>query len=210
MKNIFSEMERKQGLKNMKFVCKFITAIIICLFLCSCWLPEKFTATLNIDKNKNYKFSYEGTIVFIPALEEITIKGRLTSDVESMMKEAEGLFKKEPGFKSFKYLGNGRYQVYYESSGAIQNGKKIFLDLIQFQIDKNGQIIILGPKITSKEQNKLQSIGYKLDGILKLTTKLKVVKHNAISTPKLWGLIGAYEWRITLKEPVQPMIVLQP
>lgn len=194
----------------MRVTSKVIAGIIVCLCLTSCWLPEEFTATLNVDKSKNFQFTYDGTMVFGPALGQIRERGQLSSADEAAMKDTVAGLRKEPGFASLEYIGRGRFRVRYREAGQIQFGKKIFLDLIEFRGDPGGRIRLLGAEIPVENRKQLSAVGLKLDGNLKVTTEFGIAEHNATSTPWFGGLLGAYEWHITLDQAKRPTIVLQP
>ncbi len=194
----------------MNTVLKTITALTACLCLVSCWAPEKFTASLNVDKSKNFKFIYNGTIAFGPALGEIKQRGQLSAQGEAEMKKGEAALRKEPGFKSVEYAGDGRFKVQFEQTGPVENGKKVFIDIVEFRIGPDGRIWILGAELKPEGRQQLAAINLKLDGTIKVTSDLAVVQHNATSTPSLGGLIGAYEWKVTLDQKERPTIVLQP
>jgi hypothetical protein len=194
----------------MNPIYKCIVAIFACLFLTSCLVPEEFTSTLNIDKNKQYKFSYDGTVAYGTALAEIKERGQLSQADNAEIKKAEANLRKEKGFSSVEYVGRGRFKVRYEESGPVQFGKKIFLDMIEFRSAPGGAIQILGTDISPENRNELSKLDLKLDGTLKVTSDIRVIEHNATSTPWFGGLWGAYEWHITLNQMKRPTIILQP
>ena len=64
---------------------------------------------------------------------------------------------------------------------------------------------------SKKDINELKSMGAKIDGNLTVSVAkgVKVLKHNAQSEPKVFGLFGGYKWEI--KSPdADPFIVVQP
>ncbi len=189
---------------------KAIVATILCIFLTSCFVPEEFTATLNVDKNKNFQFAYEGTVAYFPALGAIKKQGQLSAAEDAEVKKAADTLRKEKGFTSVEYVGRGRFKVRYQESGPIQFGKKIFLELVEFQSAPGGGIQILGTDISPQSKKDLSAVDLKLDGTLKVTSDLKVTQHNATSTPWFGGLFGAYEWHMTLDQQKRPSILLQP
>ena len=194
----------------MRITPKASAAIIACLCMTSCWVPEEFTAVLNVDKTKNFQFTYDGTVAFGPALGQIKERGQLSPADEAEMKKGEAGLRKEPGFTSVEYVGRGRFRVRYQEAGPIQSGKKIFLELVEFHVDPSGRVRILGTEISAENRQQLSGVALKLDGTLKVTTELTVVEHNATSTPWFGGLLGAYEWHITLDQARRPTILLQP
>ena len=193
----------------MKTALRSALILILCLGLSSCWIPESFTATLNIDKNKHFKFSYEGVVTYGLALMAIKEKGPLSPKDETDFKRGEADLLKA-GAKNAEYLGQGRFKISFQQEGEIESGKKIFLDLVQFQVGQDGKITVLGTEIDDKGRKELTDVNAKIDGTLKVTTDLTVVEQNAASTPYLGGWIGAYEWHVTLDQKTRPKMVLQP
>lgn len=194
----------------MRIMAKAIAVVTACLSLTSCWVPEEFTATLNVDKSKKFQFTYDGTIAYGPALGQIKERGQLSAGEESEIKKGEADLRREPGFASVDYVGRGRFRVRYREAGPIQSGKKIFLDLVEFRVDPGGHIRILGTEISADNRQQLSAAALKLHGTLKVTTELTVVEQNATSTPWFGGLFGAYEWHVTLEQAKRPTILLQP
>lgn len=194
----------------MRSAPKVIAAILACLFLTSCWLPEDFTATLNVDKGRNFQFAYDGTIVFAPVLREIKKRGKLSPADDAYMKKEEISLRKQPGFTKVEYSGRGRYRVQYQESGPLRSGRRIFFDLIEFRVDPSGRIRILGAEISPSFRKEMSAVDFKLDGKLNVTSKLAVVEHNATATPWFGGLFGAYKWHIAINQSNRPMILLQP
>lgn len=194
----------------MKTILKYSVAIAFCLILTSCWLPEAFVATLHVDKDKKYKFTFDGTIVFAPVLDVLQKKGQLSPEDEAEMKQLAEELRKLAGFQKVEYLGKGKCKVKFEESGPVQNDKKFFLDLVQFKVAPSGRIMVQGTEITAEDRKALTGSHFKLDGNLSVTTDLAVVKENAASRPSLGGRIGAYKWKINLDQAERPEIVLQP
>lgn len=192
---------------TMKLILRTSLFVAVCLCLTSCFGPEKFTATLNVDKKGDFQFTYDGTVVYGLALVAIKGQGRLDSKDDAACKDLEADLRKEPGMKSVEYIGNGRYKIRAELSGSVYS-KKIFFDLIEMMRFENGGIVIFGPEISSENNRELASLNLALDGQLKVTSDLRVIEHNASSTPMLGGAIGSYEWKIRLPQNERPKIML--
>ncbi|MDO8680537.1 MAG: hypothetical protein Q7R30_18630 [Acidobacteriota bacterium] len=187
-----------------------IIAVVLCCFcLTSCWAPEEFTATLNVDQNKNFQFTYDGTVAFGLALAQIEGRGPLSPADEAEMKKGEADLRRTSGFAKADYIGRGRFRVQYREAGPIHSGKKAFLDLVEFRVDPGGLIRILGPEIPAEGRQQLRALALKLNGIIKVTTDLTVVEQNATSLPWFGGLIGSYQWQVTLDRTERPAILLQ-
>lgn len=175
----------------------------------SCWVPERFVATLNVNESRQYQFTYEGTLVFSPALDEIGRKGALDATSERQMQAGVAEMRKSEGFVSAEYVGRGRARVVFRESGQIRSGTRVFMDLVEFQIDPKGQIHVKGANIDARDHRELRESGLNLDGTIRLTTALKVVEHNAESTPWFGGLFGSYKWHVGVEHALMPTIVLR-
>lgn len=193
----------------MRQTIRHIVGIALSLLTLSCWAPEEFHATLNVDKTRRYQFVYEGTIVFAPALEEIKKSGGLPPDADRELQEAVLEMRNSPGFVNAEYVGRGRARVQFRESGVITSGKEVFLDLVKFNIDPAGRIRIQGADISLKDQQGMKNGGLKLDGTIRLTTSLTVVEHNATTTPWFGGLFGAYQWHVGIGQQQMPTILMQ-
>ena len=186
-----------------------IAGVALSVFTLSCFVPETFQATLNVDKARRYQFSYDGTIAFGLALDEIRKSGAMSLGSDEEMRELVLELRESPGFVSAEYVGRGRFKVQFRESGVITSGKEVFLDLVKFNVDRAGRIRVQGTNVSLKDQRELKDSGLKLDGTIRLTTALSVVEHNAPTTPWFGGLLGAYQWRVGSAQQPLPTILLQ-
>ena len=186
-----------------------IAAVAFSVSTLSCFVPETFHATLNVDKARRYHFTYDGTIVFGLALDEIGKSGAMSPSSDEKMRELVLELRETPGFVSAEYVGRGRFRVQFRESGVITSGRQVFLDLVKFNVDRAGRIRVQGANVSLKDQRQLKDSGLKLDGTIRLTTALSVVEHNAPTTPWFGGLFGAYKWRVDSAQQPMPTILLQ-
>jgi hypothetical protein len=171
--------------------------IAACVGLFGCFVPEQFDATLEIDKDRNYSFSYDGTLVFAPALSQIKENGSLSVGDEAAMAQGVAELRGRPGVTSVLYVGRGRFKIQYRETGAVVMGRTLFMDLARFEINSAGEIRITSPAVSPGDQKELAELGLKLDGTIRLKSAIPVVEHNATATPWFGGRFGAYKWRIT-------------
>jgi hypothetical protein len=190
-----------------------LLTLLLLISVAGCWIPEKFTARVVINKDGSYSFTYDGILTFALALAAAK-EGKLSPKDEAAFKKEEEKIRKEPGFKKVTYTGNGRYEVLVERERKqgeptyfVSRETKIFSVVPK----QDGTIEVSGLKLTEKDLAELRKIGAKVDGYLKVSVGkgVEVVKHNASSTPKFFGLFGDYEWHI--KSPdVAPFIIVRP
>lgn len=177
--------------------------IAACACMLGCFVPEEFEATLEIGKDRNYLLSYDGTLVFAPSLSQIKENGSLSAGEEAALAQGVAELRRTPGIVSAMYAGRGRFRIQYRESGVLAPGKTLFMDLGKFEADPSGGIRISGPAINPADQKELADLGLKLNGTIRLKSAIRVVEHNAASTP-WFGRFGAYKWRVTASQGVLP------
>lgn len=181
-------------------------SIVICLslLLSGCWWPEEFTATLEINSDKTYNFTYDGILAYAPAVAQIKEKGALSAHDEAELKKGEVDLMKENGFKSVSYKSKGRFAVTYQKSGVVDRKIKLLgdsLDIVTLEPTGDG-IKVTGLKLDQKSRSEVQQIGLGLDGKVRILSGLAVLSHNADSQPTLG--VGSHEWHITLSDQKVP------
>jgi hypothetical protein len=184
-----------------------------CVTLSSCWIPEKFDATVNINKDGSYTFIYDGTLTYAPALAAAK-EGKLGPKDEAELQKQAVELRKKPEFKSVDYLGSGRYKVLVEKHGKVGEAYYFISEeekIVSVIPHKDGTLTVKGVRPDDQAIKQLDSIGAKIDGTLNVSVAygVKVVKQNADSEPMLFGLLGAYKWQIN-SAGADPLIVVQP
>jgi hypothetical protein len=128
------------------------------------------------------------------------------------MKKFEQEFLGSPNFKKAKYIGHGQFSVLYERSGTLDSpiyflNKEIAIISISPIMDQ--QVEIKGIDLNQEHVEEIQALKMKLSGEVKVTTNAKVIEHNAHSAPKLFGIIGSYDWKIKSADDPAPYMLLQ-
>lgn len=185
----------------------------IAVLLAGCWIPEKFSARVLINEDGSYSFAYDGILTLGLALEAAK-DGKLSPKDEAAFKTVGEQLQRDPGFKKVAYAGNGRYEVLVEQNHkAGESMRFVSKEAAIFSVvpKKDGTVEVSGFKLSEKDMKELRRIGAKVDGYLRVSVAkgAEVVKHNADSSPKLFGLFGDYEWHIKSPDAV-PFIVIRP
>lgn len=190
----------------------------LCIFaaiilLSSCFYPETFNATLNIDKSGSYSFVFDGTLVFL-TFEQKKDEPLLTDKDPQKIKELEEELKKDPNFQEVKYSGKGRFKVHYRQEGAIKPNAKTTLlgkscEIVHIRPIQPGQVLIKGANLDGVDIQYLKRLDFRLAGKLTITTTAKVIRHNADRSPWFFGLSGAYEWQFSLSPFPAPWMLLK-
>lgn len=190
-----------------------VTVLLPMLLLSSCFYPEVFNITLNIDKTGTYSFVFDGTLVFITMdqeKDEVLLQGQDLKRVQ----EVEGILRKNTHFREVKYVGKGRFKVLYRQEGTITSNSELkFIDdhcaLLTIEPSEPGQVIIKGATLEKNAREYLKKSDVTLAGKLTVTTNARVIRHNADRSPWLFGLLGSYEWQVNLSPFPEPWMLLQ-
>lgn len=196
---------------------KAFLVCVVALFswlLSSCFIPENFKAYVTLHKDGTYTFTYEGILTYATA-RAAYVKKQLSAKDEAEIKKLEKELAKDSSFKKVAYLGAGQFKVAYEKQGKITTpfyfmGKDSGFFSIRRIKGKNKDDLaeIKGFQAGEKERRELKEIDVKINGELKVETNGRVIKHNAKSTPGLFGLLSGYKWDIkSAADPAPYMLV---
>ena len=175
--------------------------------------PEKFKATIIINEDGSYTFAYDGTIVSAGIL-DLYLRASLKNQVvnfEKFFAKREKELWGETCFRKVKFMGKGRYKVLVEKYGESSEKYNFLSNYLSITPEEDGY------RITSEEfkQEELldyKAIGLKLNGKLSVSVakEFEVTEHNAHSKPKIFGVLGGYEWKINEKNADPINIVFKP
>jgi len=180
---------------------------ILTLLLSGCFWPEKFDATLDIEKDRTFSFVYDGVLAFAPAVAEIKKSGGLSRQDDRKIAEIEGELRKDSGFKAVSYAGDGRFKVRYERTGVIDRTIHIFGDSMRLvTLSPSGDgVAIEGIRLSDRDRQQLQEIGLGFDGTLSVKSGLQVVQDNANSKPTMG--FGAHQWKLNWGTQEVPRLI---
>lgn len=172
-------------------------ALASTLLLTGCLVPEKFTAKIDVQPDAAYTFKYSGTAVNAMAAAQIQQAGALTAKEQDSLKKEADKFSKQADVKRAVHKGDGRYELEIESRKKPGESLRMF-DIFSVSTDKNGVITLASTEINDKTKRELGEMGIKIDGTLevKLPKNAEIISHNATSSPKFFGMFGAYSWKI--------------
>jgi hypothetical protein len=175
--------------------------------------PEKFDANVVIHVDGSYAYSYDGVLIFVPALIQACRAGFLEPELETRLKNAAMQLLQE-GFARADYLGRGRYTVILERAAA--KGQPSYFpsrEMTVFSIRprSDGAIIIIGSRPDAMAPCQLTGTDAEIDGRLIVTLErgVNVVSHNAQSRVSIVDPLSGYEWRIKSPDD-DPFMIVQP
>jgi hypothetical protein len=175
-------------MKKMVFL-----SIGVMLLSLSCVIPEKFICKIDIDKQGAYSVDFRGTLLFWAALEEIRNQGKVSSETDRQIKTAfEEWLSIESTIKKYEYRNSGRvYVEYYEKvtdGTSLDLSESFGMPLI---IDVDSDMIIITERATGGEEiAEFVKLGYKLDGVIEITSELPIIDASGQKTGNKFMLFG--------------------
>lgn len=171
--------------------------LTVAALVSGCLVPEKFAAKADFQADGSYAFTYVGTAVHGMAAMQLAKTGQLSAQDEKMFEQEAVVLRKKPEVRDVQYKGKGRYQLSLQSKR--KKGESLnALDIFKVQTDKDGVTTVSSAEVTARGKKELEQLGIKMDGTfeLSLPKSAEVIAHNATSTPKLFGMVGGYAWKI--------------
>ncbi len=173
--------------------------------------PEKFDARVTVHVDGSYAYSYDGTLIFVPALIRAFRVG-LSARLNAQLARAVGQLSQE-GFRDVAYLGQGRYSVMLER--ACSRGTPSFfpsreMSVFSIKPRSNGLIVVAASPYDPAAPYQLAGTDAEIDGTLIVVadTGVEVVQHNA-SHETVSNAINCFQWHIETPYD-NPRIVLRP
>jgi hypothetical protein len=174
--------------------------------------PEQFNATVVIHADGSYAYSYDGVLIFVPALAQVGHTG-FCARCEGQLRKLTAQLLKE-GFCKAEYQAGGRYAVIFE--GARAKGERLsFLSretpVFSVTPQLDGAIEIGAFHSDAIAQRRFIESGAKVNGTLAVTVDrgVKVLRHNAPTKPSVNGFFAAYKWRI-MSPDADPFMIVRP
>jgi hypothetical protein len=174
--------------------------------------PEKFDANIAIHADGSYSYSFDGVLVFVPALIQAS-RAALDTHTEAQLRKAAEQLECE-GFQNAKYLGRGRYSAVLERN-CSKGGASFFpsreMKVFSIRPKADGSIVVGASRPDHTAPCQLAGTGAEIDGRLVVTVDngVQVLSHNAEAQSSARGDNGGYTWNI--KSPdLDPCIIVRP
>ncbi len=175
--------------------------------------PERFDAEVHIHADASYAYSYEGVLIFTPALIQVCRAGRLDPHLEARLENAATQLLKE-GFAQARYAGRGRYDVSLRR--AVVDGRSSYfpsreMPVFTIRPRNDGATRVMGSRPNETAPCQLIGTDAEIDGELVVTLDpgIEVISHNAQSTLPNQHARSRYHWRI--KSPdADPLMIVRP
>lgn len=196
--------------------------LLLSAFVSSCYLPTDFEFLVQVAGDGRYVLSYKGQLTSVGIAKSLR-SGETTEKeaAEKIQKTQLGFLKRDSGFKSVEYEGQGRFLVDYESSGTVQRHRFVtFVDgsskfLTIKYLEKKGTVTVRGEKMKDQFVRELINMGLRPSGTLRVRTDAKVLEHNAEQVrgrrtrEYVWNIKGfrgpTPKFVMELRRPVAPL-----
>lgn len=192
------------------------------LLLAGCLLtPGKFTSRLVLNADRSFSFAYQGEVY---ALDPDTSLKANSADKDAKAdsaKKAESETKnraiadalsKEAGYRSVRYLGDGKFLVDYQASGTLTHhlvfpfniDAQAIVPFVAVELRANGTARVKAPGFANESKDQMgpmsgmgDSSGDKLDGTFVLETDAEIVSQNNEDGPAVAGGRKTISWKVS-------------
>jgi hypothetical protein len=215
------------------------------LLLASCLLtPGKFTSKLTINADRSFTFAYAGEVYATdpesgttsPAEAPAEAKPAafiLTQAADTKAKAAEKEAKyraiaealsKEAGYRSVRYLGDGKFLIDYQASGTLTHhfiypfnvDAQAIVPFVAVELRGNGTVRVKAPGFANENKERMGPMSgmggdtsAKMDGSFVLETDAEIVSQNNEDGPLTTGGRKTISWKITALTSDAPTAVLR-
>lgn len=203
------------------------------LLLTGCLLtPGKFTSKLTINADRSFTYAYAGEVY---ALDPNTSLGEAGTDkaTDSAAKKAETDAKnraiadalgKEAGYRSVRYLGDGKFLIDYEISGRLDHNfiypfnldAQAIVPFVAVELRANGTVRVKAPGFANDSKDQAGPVGGmadsssdKLDGTFVLDADAEIVSTNNEDGAQGAGGRKVLSWKVSPLTRDAPTAVLR-
>lgn len=210
---------------------RLIAALAAPLLLASCLLtPGKFTSRMVVNADRSFTYSYVGEVF---ALDPESSMRQSTDDPKNNTpaKKAEAETKnraiadalsKEAGYRSVRYLGEGKFLIDYQVSGTLRHhfiypfnvDAQAIVPFIAVELRANGTARVKAPGFANENRDQMGPMsngptGDKLDGSFVLETDAEIVSTNNEDGPTTANGRKTLSWKVTPLTRDAPTAVLR-
>jgi hypothetical protein len=226
-------------------------AVAAPLALAGCLLtPGKFTSDLTINADRSFSFSYVGEVIAVDpssgmkdssssepaadasaeekqaAAEKKAEVAKASAELEVKRKAIAEALAKEAGYRSVRYVGNGKYLIDYAITGRLDHSflfpfnsdAEVAIPFIALELRKDGAVRVKAPAF-GKSSDKPAGMDMGMpgmsdstnlaEGVFTVTTDAEIVMHNNEEGVKAAGAKKALVWRVTPLSKDAPVAVLR-
>jgi hypothetical protein len=210
-----------------------LLALAAPLLLAGCLLtPGKFTSKLVLNADRSFTYSYTGEVYALD--QSMPSAGSDDKPADAAKKKAEAETKnraiadalsKEAGYRSVRYLGDGKFTIDYQTSGQLTHNfiypfnldAQAIVPFVAVELRANGTVRVKAPGFANEAKDQTAALGGmggdggsdKLDGIFVLETDAEIVSQNNEDGPQPAGARKTISWKVSPLTRDAPTAVLR-
>jgi hypothetical protein len=212
---------------------RIVAALALPLLLAGCLLtPGKFTSRLVLNADRSFTFSYQGEVYAADPEGSMRASAGDKPAPPSAAKEAGAepknraiadALSKEAGYRSVRYLGDGKFMVDYQVSGTLTHhlvfpfniDAQAIVPFVAAELRANGTVRVKAPGFANEQKDQTgpmsgaDTSGDKLDGLFVLETDAEIVSQNNEDGPVAVGARRTISWKVTPLTRDAPTAVLR-
>lgn len=216
-----------------------MAALLLPLMLAACVLaPGKFTATLTINADRSFAYTYQGEIYAMDPGKQMAggMRGASEGDKPDPAKAARdkaefdrkaseiaAALRREAGYRKVDYLGDGRFVVDYAISGRLTHhfvypfnlDAEAIIPFVAVELRADGKVRVKAPAFARESGMSAAPPGMgdaggntKLDGVFTLDTDAEVISQNNEGGVANSGGRKRVVWTVSPLTKEAPMAVL--
>lgn len=206
--------------------------LIAPLLLASCLFPGTFTSTLDIRKDGSFTYTYVGEVFAVDHATDATSGGEggdadpaeaeaTKAAQEAKRHAAAEALAKEKGYRSVRYVGEGKFLVDYAINGRLDHGflfpfnsdAEAIFPWVAIEVRGDGTVRVKAPAFGDEGGAPLPGLGDKgpakeRSGTFTLTTDAEIVMHNVEDGIRP-GPVQTLAWTVTPTSKTVPTAVLR-
>jgi len=197
--------------QNRRFL-RAAAAVLAVVLLSGCYLPDRFTLQINMQRDGEYAFIYEGDLLAFNFLRKIGAGDVSANDADEIQVYDSDL-RRDSGFSEVDYVGQGRYRVKYRrQSNILERPSFSFVrrnaPFMTIKRNAQGLVTLTGDRPNKQYRDELVAKGFNTRGVVRLWTDARVLDHNANQV--IQGSPTQYVWNIESIQQPAPRLILVP
>ena len=214
---------------------RIVGALAAPLLLAGCLLtPGKFASKLTVNADRSFTYTYTGEVYAIDQDMNLTDASDKAKAAETAKKKAEAETKnraiaealsKEAGYRSVRYLGDGRFVIDYQISGRLDHNfiypfnldAQAIIPFVAVELRANGTARVKAPGFANESKDQAgpmsgmgdSSGSDKIDGAFVLDTDAEIVSTNNEEGPQASAERKLLTWKVNPLTRDAPAAVLR-
>lgn len=210
------------------------------LLLAGCLLsPGKFNATLTVNADRSFAFSYVGEVIAADPSESVpsgdekdkavaaATAAKKKAETDAKMRAIADALGKEAGYRSVRYVGDRKFMIDYRIEGRLDHhftfpfnsDAQAIVPFLMVELRANGTVRVKAPGFAAEQASgmanqaggagPLSDGNPSLDGVFTLDTDAEIVSQNSEDGATAAGARKTIRWRATPLSRDAPTAVLR-